>query len=113
MPKGAVGPSAASLFSSRIDPPICALGTSGDPEDDDQARGIIDHVDHAEIADTQPPELRPRELHRARRARLDRESENRAAQAGGIAWRKSAKLTLGGWRDLDSVEALAHASPGP
>jgi hypothetical protein len=36
---------------SRIDPTVRALGAPGDPEDDDQAGGIVDHVDRSEIAD--------------------------------------------------------------
>ena len=91
---------------------MCALSASRDPEDDDQALAVIDQIDHSEIADAQTPELRPREFHRARRPRLDRESEDRAAQSGGIAWRKAAKLTLGGRRELGSVASFAHASSG-
>jgi hypothetical protein len=36
---------------SRIDPTVRALGAPGEPEDNDQAGGIVDPVDHSEIAD--------------------------------------------------------------
>ena len=97
----------------RLDPPVRALGTSRDPQDDNEARGIIDQVDHTQIANAQTPELRARQLHGARWARIHRQSEDRAAQSGGIARWKASELSLGGGRELDSVASLAHASSGP
>jgi hypothetical protein len=63
---------------ARIDPSKRALGTSGDPEDHDQARGIVDEVYDAQIADAQAPEVRSGELGRAWWTRFKRESEDRA-----------------------------------
>jgi hypothetical protein len=98
---------------SRLDSAIRTLGTSRDPEDDHETLGIVDHVDHPEIANAKAPEVRSRELQRTRRTRLDREGEDRASQSGGIAWRQASELTLGGGREIDSVLSLAHASRGP
>jgi hypothetical protein len=78
-----------------VDAPIRAFGPSGDPEDDDETLGIVDQVDHAQIADAQAPEVGPRELRRACWTRLDREGEDRATQPRGIARRKASELTLG------------------
>jgi hypothetical protein len=54
----------------------------------------------------------PGELHRTRRMRVGRESEDGATQSGGIAGRKASKLALGGRRELDAAASLAHASSG-
>jgi hypothetical protein len=81
-----------------IDPTVGALRSTGDLEDDDHVLRIVDQIDHAKETDAQAPEVRPRELHRARGTRLDPECEDRAAQAGGIARRETSKLTLGGGR---------------
>jgi hypothetical protein len=98
---------------SAIHSAVGALGSTGDLEDDDRARRIVDYIDHAKVTDAQAPEVRPGELHRAGRAQVDRQGKDRAPQSGGITWRKTSQLALGGRRELDSAASLAHPSPVP
>jgi len=58
---------------------VGALRSTGDLEDDDRARRIVDYIDRAKVTDAQAPEVRPGELHRAARPRLDRQGEDRPA----------------------------------
>ena len=102
-----------ALGRSGFQPAVCALRSTGDLQDADQARVGIDEVDDPEVADTQAPEVGACQLQCAQWTRIDRQGEDRAAKLCSDAGWKATKLTLGGWRKLDSAIAFAHASSGP
>ena len=95
------------------DSPIRAFGAASDLEDDDQVRGLLDHVDDPKIADAKSPEPGVGQFDRAWRSRLDGQGEDRSAEACGIARWKPSELALGGGGELDVATTLAHASSGP
>ena len=95
-----------------LDPSVGPLGSPGHPEDDDRAV-VLDQVDDAEIADSEPPEVGGRELGHAGWMGVDGQRQDRPAQAGRLTRRESSELTLRGRREDDAPVALAHASSDP
>ena len=82
---------------SAFDAAVCPFGAAGNLEDDYGTAVVIDQVDQAEVANAKPPKVRARELDDTRRARLDRQRQDRAAKAGGLTRWESPELALGSW----------------
>lgn len=88
---------------------IRALRTARDLEDDDKAAALVDDVVGPELPDAHSPEIRSGDLRHTGWTRVDRQGEDRTAEARSIARRKSPQLTLGGRCQLDSMRPLAHS----
>lgn len=86
------------------------LRPAGDLQDDDRSGGVVNRVDHAQVADAQPPELRPDQFRDARGMRIQGQREDRPAQSSGIARGQSTKITLSSRGKLDAQASFAHVS---
>ncbi len=93
-----VPPPAASA-----DPSVRALRSTRDAQDDDEARLVIDDVDHPQLADPKPQEVGPDEVRHARRPWLDGQRQDRRPESSGVARWQPPKLSLGGRRQLDPI----------
>jgi hypothetical protein len=108
-----VHPRLFERLCSSADPPIRALRTASDLEDDDQVGSIVDQEDDPKIADAHAPEVSASQLDSTRRSWRESQCKDRTPKASGVARWKASELTLGGWRELDPIFALAHAPSGP
>ena len=64
-------------------PAVGAFGPAGNPQHDHPRSNLVDGVDDPQIADSEPPEIRVRQLRRAGRPGVDGESQDGTAKAGG------------------------------
>lgn len=90
-------------------PPVRALGSAGDPNDQHLRDLLANVVDHAQVAHPKPSQPCPHHERGAGRSRVRPKCEHRPIEPGYDIGREPGQFALCGGEDPDSIPRFTHA----